>query len=276
LVSSNGAMKVIRYFILWVVIASLLSGCKAMVNSLAFHPDNSDVISTKFLPIGVEERTIETEDKVLIRNLYLPTDGSNKIVIYFHGNAGNIYHRIPSLMLLQKAGVNVLGVSYRGYGRSEGSPSEEGIYLDGKAAFSYVRDELGFAEENIVVIGRSIGTTVAINMTQNRDIGGLILVSPLTSGKAQASAGTLSLLSSLAGNAFNNLSKIENIRAPVLVIHGTKDRVIPYSMGRELFNAINSPKEFVAINGAGHNDLQGVFAESYWLAIYRFLKRVWN
>ena len=253
-----------------------LGGCKAIVNMLAFYPDSDNVIHKELLPMGIEEFEVETEDKIKIKSLYLPARESDKVIIYFHGNAGNIYNRIPSLTQLREYGLNVIGVSYRGYGKSDGEPSEEGVYLDGEAIFNYVSKRLGFAHKNIVIVGRSIGTTVAINTAQHKNIGGLVLVTPLTSGKAHANAGSLSLFSSLAGDSFNNIRKMENITTPVLVIHGTKDRVIPYSMGKELFNAVNSKKEFVTIEGAGHNNLHDVYGQKYWLSISDFLKATWN
>lgn len=267
-------MRIISGLIILVALGMSVSGCKAVINKLAFHPDNINVVPVNELPTGIHEITVETDDKLKINNLYLPLEESNKIVIYFHGNAGNIYHRIPSLIQLQNFGVNVFGASYRGYGKNEGKPSEAGIYLDGKAVIEYVHKVLGFSHENIIVIGRSIGTTVAVNTTQDIVIGGLILVTPLTSGKAHANAGSLSLLSSLAGNSFDNLSKIKNIKSPIMVIHGTNDRVIPYFMGKEVFDAAMSKKEFVTIGGAGHNNLQDDYAQQYWSAILSFLKMI--
>jgi len=262
--------------ILLIVSVIFCSGCKTVVNKLAFHPDTENVISTKELPEGIEELTIKTDDKVKITSLFLPAKNSDKVVIFFHGNAGNIYHRIPSLIQLRKFGVNVVAVSYRGYGKSEGEPSEEGIYLDGKAIFDYVNSTLGFDYKNIIILGRSIGSTVAINTTQNKDIAGLILVTPLTSGKAQANASSLSSVASLAGDSFDNFSKMKNINVPLLVIHGTKDRVIPYHMGKEIFEAATSEKQLNTIEGGGHNDLQNAYAQKYWTSILNFLKSVWS
>ncbi len=264
-------MKTTNLIIIWVVLGISLGGCKAIVNKLAFHPDNVNVIPINALPKGIEEFTIETDDKLKITSLFLPAKESDKVVIYFHGNAGNIYHRIPSLIQLRKFGMNVVGVSYRGYGKSEGKCSEDGVYLDGKAIFNYVSEKLGFLQNNVIIIGRSIGTAVAINTAQNKDIGGLILVTPLTSGKAHANAGSLSSVSSIAGDSFNNIGKMKNIKSPILVIHGTKDRVIPHSMGKEIFDAANSKKKLVIIDGAGHNDLQNVHAQKYWSSIFNFL-----
>jgi len=248
------------------------NGCKEIVNMLAFHPNKIDVIASNKLPLGIEELDIITDDKTKIINLFIPEKQSNKLVIYFHGNAGNIYHRIPILIQLHNFGVNVIGVSYRGYGKSEGKPSENGIYLDGKAVLNYAQNILGFSYKNIIIVGRSIGTTVAVNTSQNKEIAGLALISPLTSGKAHAKISALSSISSFAGDSFNNLSKMKNIVAPVLVIHGTNDSVIPYSMGKEIYHATSSKKQLLTIEGAGHNNLHQSYGEQYWASLHNFIK----
>jgi len=246
-------------------------GCKFIINQMAFYPDKTNVLSKKSLPPDIKEFFVDTEDHIKVQGLYLPLANSNKVLIYFHGNAGNIYDRIPDLIQLQKSGVNVIGSGYRGYGKSEGSPSEEGIYRDANAIFKYATEELGFSENNIIIFGRSIGTAAALNISSNRNIRSLILITPLTSGKAHTKAIGLGILSSLAGDSFDNLSKIKHIKAPLLVIHGTRDRVISFSMGKEVFNAAQTEKRFVKIEGAGHNNLQSTYGAAYWPPIIDFI-----
>ena len=247
-------------------------GCKPVVNHFAFHPDTTNVLPTEKLPDDIKEISIKSSDGVLNTSLYLPSPNSNKLLIYFHGNAGNIYRRIPDLRLMNRSGINVLGVEYRGYGKNSGSPSEEGIYLDGEAALKYAVENLGISEDDIILFGRSIGTAVAINSAQHKKLRGIILVSPLTNANAEAKAAGMGSIASLAGDAFDNLSKIDGIEAPLLVIHGTSDNVIPYSMGVEIFNRAKVKKYFVRINGAGHNNLQNEFGRQYWPPIISFIK----
>ncbi|MDY6856775.1 MAG: alpha/beta hydrolase [Thermodesulfobacteriota bacterium] len=245
-------------------------GCKQAVNRMAFFPDNTDILSTEQLPENVQEIFIETEDWITIHSYFIPHRSSDKIILYFHGNAGNIGHRLPDLLRLSTFGVNVLGVSYRGYGKSQGKPSEEGIYIDGKASLNYATQRLGFSLHNVFLFGRSIGTTVAINTSQNLDIGGLILVTPLTSGKDHAHATGLGLVAFLAGNSFNNIKKIVNVSCPLLIIHGTQDKVVPFEMGKRMYNEAKTEKQFVQIEGAGHNNLSTVYKQRYWPPIYAF------
>lgn len=251
----------------------IFHGCKPLVNKMAFHPDNKNVLSTDQLPSNVQELFIETEDKIKIQSYFIPNESSDKILIYFHGNAGNICSRLPDLMQINRFGINVLGVSYRGYGKSQGKPNEKGIYLDGKATLNYATQRLGFPINNITILGRSIGTTVAINTCQNLNIGGLILVTPLTSGKDQAKAVGLGFVSFLAGNSFNNIDKIVNVSCPTLIIHGTQDNVIPFEMGKRIYNKAKTKKQFVRIEGANHNNLSTKYKESYWPPIYDFTRQ---
>lgn len=257
----------IALFLFWVT----MYGRDFIVNHLVFYPDTENVLAENRLPHGIEEFYLTTEDGVKIHSLYLPLTDSDKVLIYFHGNAGNIYHRISDLNRLRAFGINVVGVSYRGYGKSEGKPSEEGIYWDGQAVFNYVANEMGFSQNNIIIMGRSIGTAAAINTAQYRSIAGLILVTPLSSAKAQAEVMAMGMMVFLAGNAFDNLSKIENVKAPLLVVHGTNDQVIPYALGKQLFDRYRGDKRFIKIVGAGHNDIQYSHADIYWQSISDFI-----
>lgn len=264
-------MKNIHILVALIVV---LIGCKPIVNKFAFHPDKVNVIAENKLPGEIQEIKISAGDGVKTTSLYLQSKESDKLIVYFHGNAGNIYHRIPGLLQLHNIGVNVIGVSYRGYGKSDGEPSEDGVYLDGEAVLLYAVEQLGFSKKNIIIIGRSIGTAVAINTAQNTKLGALILVTPFTSGKEHAEYSGLGLISSLAGDSFDNIEKIINIDAPLLVIHGTNDQVIPYSMGRKVFDKADVKKSFVTIKGGGHNNLHDVYAQQYWLSILKFVTNI--
>lgn len=245
-------------------------GCEPLVNIMAFHPDTRDVLSTDQLPLNVQEIFIVTQDQIEIQSYFIPDRSSDKILIYFHGNAGNIGHRLPDLMQISSFGISVLGIGYRGYGKSQGKPSEKGLYIDGKAALDYAVQELGFPLHNIIIMGRSIGTTVAIHISQNVDMGGLILVTPLTSGQDSARSAGLGFVSFLAGDAFNNIGKIVNTSCPILVIHGTQDNVIPFEMGKKIYNRARTEKQFVGIEGANHNNLSTTYKTSYWPPIDAF------
>lgn len=255
----------------WLLCLAALYGCSSLTNNLAFHPDTESKIPVGQIPSSTQEHFIASTGNIQLQSYFLPHKSSDKLVIYFHGNAGNISHRMPDLIQLNHMGVNVLGISYRGYGSSTGKPSEDGIYEDGIATLNYATNDLNFKQENIFMLGRSIGTTVAINTAQSKNISGLILISPLTSGDDQAKEMGLGSISSIAGKSFNNIAKVKNISCPTIVIHGTHDRVIPLHMGESIYNELNTEKRFIKIQGANHNNLSTQYAKEYWLHIGKFI-----
>jgi dipeptidyl aminopeptidase/acylaminoacyl peptidase len=150
----------------------ICSGCKPIINAVAFHPDTTNVIDSYKLPTGVEEIVIQTNDNIKLKCLYLSSTTTDKLVIYFHGNAGNIYHRMTDLIQFRNSGVNVIGVSYRGYGKSGGRPSEQGVYEDGISVLNFAKNKLNYSLKNIFIFGRSIGSTVAVNTSINLKLAG--------------------------------------------------------------------------------------------------------
>ena len=252
---------------LFLLLAPVLTGCAPLVNQMAFYPDRTYRLPHEQLPHDVKPISIAAEHQPTLAAYFLPSERSGKLLIYFHGNAGNLDYWLPTLIRLRDMGVNVLGVEYRGFGRSEGSPSEHGLYADGEAAWTYATQTLGYRPEDILLVGRSIGTTVATHVAAARRPGGLILVSPMTDAKSVVRS--LGLIALLAGNAFDNLARCPDIAAPTLVIHGTDDRIIPAEMGALIFDAIPASKRFVLIRGAGHIRLDK--RDEYWEAIEQFV-----
>ena len=167
-------------------------------------------------------------------------------------------------------GADVLLLDYRGYGLSSGTPSEPGTYADARAGLRYLVEERGFREDRIVVFGRSLGGAVAIDLAQDRPLAGLILESTFTSVRDLAQV-ILPFAAPFVPNRFNSASKIAGLRAPLLVFHGDQDEIVPYEMGRQLFEAAPEPKAFQTIRGAGHNDTTVVGGQPYFARIRGFL-----
>ncbi len=262
------AMK-IKYVIY--ICLMFLIGCEAIVNRMAFFPTVTKSVAVENIPAGVKEIYLVTEDKVRLQCFLVSNSSAKNIVIYFHGNAGNIYDRIPELIDLAKTGLNVLGVGYRGYGKSTGKPSEKGIYEDGVASLKYVMETLGYSPDKIFICGRSLGTVVALNISMKKKLAGIILVTPMTSGKEMARSHGFGPLAMLAGDAFNNLKKLPEIVSPVLIIHGDKDEVVPWAMGEQIFELLQTSKKMVTIKGGFHNDLELVNPALYSNAIAEFV-----
>ncbi len=258
--------------ILSILLAPLFLFCTPLINKLAFFPNSVPADETLSLPKGCETIVVTTSDGEKLHCLWVESQPAAGVIIYFHGNAGNIYGRIPGLVKLSEFGWSVLGVSYRGYGKSTGSPSEKGIYKDAQAAVSFVQTRLGIPPHRIVLCGRSIGSAAAIDVCQSNTPAGLILITPLTSGKEMAKKMGLGALSGLAGGAFNNMAKLDTIESPLLIVHGTDDTIVPFYMGKQLYDAYAGPKTFVRIQNGDHNSLEHIDPEKYWGAIQTFLQ----
>jgi fermentation-respiration switch protein FrsA (DUF1100 family) len=167
----------------------------------------------------------------------------------------------------------VLLADYRGYGRSEGRPSERGVYADARAALAHLTDERGVPEDRVVVFGRSLGGGVAVELARGRDLAGLILESTFTSitDVARAAFGPLA---GVLGRRFDSASKVAELRCPLLFFHGDRDTIVPYALGQRLFEQAPEPKAFETLRGAGHNDTVEVGGRPYFERIRRFLDDV--
>lgn len=206
-------------------------------------------------PAGVEERWLVTEDGQRLHAWYVPPRDGGPVLLWSHGNAGNIDSRRALLLALAARGLGVLAYDYRGYGRSEGSPSERGVYLDATAAF----DDLvtrGIDPATIVCFGESIGGAVSIEVATRRRCGAVIAVSTFTR-LADVARRHYGFLGSLAGDRFDSLARLPRVSAPVLVAHGDRDEIVPFELGERLFAAVPGPKRFFRISGADHNDALG-------------------
>ena len=258
--------------ILLYIFLMMLIGCESIVNRMAFFPTVTSSGVSEIIPEGVKEVYITTEDNELLQCFFVANKSSKKIVIYFHGNAGNIYDRLPELIDLSRTGANILGVGYRGYGKSSGKPSEKGIYKDGLASLKYVSEILGYPSDKTFICGRSIGTATAVHISVKKKIAGIILITPMTSGRELAKYHGFGPFSVIAGNTFNNIEKCSDILSPVLIIHGDKDEVVPWAMGKKIYDTLKITKKIVTIERGYHNDLEFSNPQLYWNSIAEFIQ----
>ncbi|MCI0507439.1 MAG: alpha/beta hydrolase [Gammaproteobacteria bacterium] len=200
-----------------------------------------------------ENLTLETTDKIRLHGWFIPRGDADKTLLFFHGNAGNISHRSDSIKIFHDLGLNVLIFDYRGYGQSEGKPTEEGLYKDARAAWNYLTQTRGINSKNIILFGRSLGGAVAAKLAVEVNAGGVILESTFSSARDMARE-LFPLLSYLVPVRFDfkTASYIKQVSYPVLVIHSPDDEIIPYSLGRKVYDAANQPKQLLELNG-DHN-----------------------
>jgi fermentation-respiration switch protein FrsA (DUF1100 family) len=221
-----------------------------------------------------EDVLLTTQDDKQLHGWYLPVKGSRQVLLFFHGNAGNISHRGESLAIFHQLGLNVLIIDYRGYGRSQGRPSELGLYRDAEAAWHYLQEQRGFQPGDIIIFGRSLGGAVATQLASRVQPRALILESTFSSVREMAHLMMpwLSRLFYLRYD-FDTAEVISRVRAPLLVMHSPQDEIIPYTMGQQVFNAAREPKTFFRLQG-GHNDGFLLTQPEYGWALEGFLKHL--
>lgn len=221
--------------------------------------------------LKAEEVWLTASDGVRINAWFFPKAGSSRVLLFFHGNAENIGTGLGRTKVLSTLGLNILAVDYRGYGKSEGSPDEQGVYRDADAAYRHLMDQRGFPPKGIIIHGASLGGAVAIDLASRVECGGLIAESTFTNARDMARHAFLIPLFAYAPKSeFRSVEKIATVRAPVLILHGSRDELIPIAMGERLYQAAPAPKSFVAFGSAGHNDvLQNV--EAYLEGLRKFL-----
>jgi uncharacterized protein len=250
---------------------TLLAGCgTALERSLIYHPSKTIEGTPAALGLAYEDVEVTTEDGVEIHGWLVPGPRAGTL-LYCHGNAGNISHRLDRALLMQsRLRLDVLLFDYRGYGQSEGSPDEPGTYRDARAAYRWLRERQG--EERIVIFGESLGSAVALELALDAPARALVLESPFTSIPDMARAVYPFLpIWPLVRTRYDNLAKVPRLRMPLLVLHGDRDDVVPFAQGKRVFEAAPEPKRLFAIPGASHNDTYLVGGEAYWSAIAAFL-----
>jgi fermentation-respiration switch protein FrsA (DUF1100 family) len=201
-----------------------------------------------------EEVCIETTDKVSIYGWFIPAKNQRGVILFCHGNAGNISHRLESIQIFNQLGLSTFIFDYRGYGQSQGKVSEKGTYLDAEAAWDYLVQKKRIPPSEIIVFGRSLGGSIAAYLVQDKQPKGLIVESTFSSIR-DIGSDLYPYLPVRLISRFNYDSKdyIKNVNCPVLVVHSTDDEMISIEHGRRLFEAADEPKEFLEIEGT-HNE----------------------
>lgn len=242
---------------------------------LIFFPDYPGRLAGDWTPRGlsVQDVRLRSEDGVQLHAWWIPTDKAKFTFLAFHGNAGNITDRAEVYKFLAELPANVLAVEYRGYGRSEGSPSENGVYLDAQGAYEYLVTSKGIQPRSIISFGQSLGTAVAVDLAAHKNVGGVVLEAPFPSAAAVArrSFWFLPGLSLLVRSQFDTKEKLHHIEAPLMVVHCTQDPVLPFAFGEEVYGEARSRKLFLKIEGYCHEEASVIAPERYRAALTGFL-----
>lgn len=212
---------------------------------------------------------LTTHDQIQLSAVYLPNPASQYTIVYIHGNAEDLGDIQPALQYLHKIGFSVFAYDYRGYGTSQGKPSERHAYRDMETVYNYLIQQLSVPAQKIIAFGRSVGGGSAVDLAAHQPLAGLIMESSFTSAFRVVVPFPL-----LPFDKFPNLNKIKKVKCPVLIMHGKADEVIPFQHGQKLFAAANEPKLSLWVDEASHNDLMWVAGDQYAAVLRRFAQLV--
>lgn len=223
-------------------------------SKLIFLPSSDLLVTPREAALQAEDVWIDTSDGERLHGWYFPNDSTEYIVILSHGNAGNISNRIDIAKFLQETGFSALIYDYRGYGQSSGEPSEEGLYKDIEAVVNFLKMDIGYTEQKMIMYGRSMGGAVASFAATQFNVGGLVLDSAFKNIKSMVSELYPFIPSFLASYEFPTEQHVKQLTdTPIMIMHSPNDTIVDISHGKALFGTANDPKTFVELRG-GHND----------------------
>ncbi len=217
-----------------------------------FFPYREIEATPKEIGLDFEDIYIKTSDNKLINAWFIPHPDSEKVILFFHGNAGNISYRLDKIQYLYQLGVDVFIIDYRGYGNSQGKPTEKGVYLDAKAGYKHLLKKKNISPQDIIIYGESLGSVVGIDLASSFKVGGLIIAGGFSSGPDIGKLIYPYIPKFLFPNILNSLNKIKKVRVKKLFIHSKEDEIVPISLADKLYQAAGEPKEFITTQG-GHN-----------------------
>jgi fermentation-respiration switch protein FrsA (DUF1100 family) len=219
-----------------------------------YYPGRNIAAAPDSIGLHFEKVSFETTDGVRLYGWFIPYKNARAVVLFCHGNGGNMSHRLDSIELFHRLGLDIFIFDYRGYGQSEGKPSERGTYRDVKAAWQYLVEEWKVHPDRIIVFGRSLGGAIACWLAGSQTPGALILESTFTSiPSVTAKRYPYLPIKRLVRFKYNTAEYLSHVNCPVLVIHSRDDEMIPYKCGEQLFEIAKEPKKFLEITGS-HNE----------------------
>lgn len=222
---------------------------------LMYFPHTDLLAPAQYGLEGVDAGKLKTSDGELLDYWYVPAKADKPTILFFHGNGGHLGFRTGYVQAAKTKGYGLLMLSYRGYGTSTGTPTEQGLYLDANAAYDYVRDELDIPDERLVILGESLGSGVAVELARGKKIRALVLQAPFTSTVNIAAKHYWWLpVRILMKDRFESINKVGDIHVPVLVLGAQNDTVTTLIEAKKLYDAFAHPKKMVVFEGIGHND----------------------
>jgi hypothetical protein len=240
-----------------------------ILSRFIYYPDPRWIMTPSRLGLEAEEVHLAPEPGIHLHAWFFPRPDPLASLLFCHGNAGNVSHRLENVFYLLQTGFQVLLFDYRGYGHSTGQPSEEGLYQDAVSAWRHLVERADTTSAPRIIFGRSLGGAVAIELASRVQADGLIVESTFTSIRTLARL-VLPLPMPELPVKYDSLSKIGQLKMPLLAIHGQEDELIPFADGQVLFDAAPEPKAWYPIPGAGHNDTYLTGGEAYFQRLAAF------
>ena len=256
----------------------VLALVRTFESRLIFFPNYPDRLDGDWQPraLPVQDVWLTASDGVKLHAWWIPHEKAKFTFLAFHGNASNIANRAPIYEFLRSTPANVFALEYRGYGHSEGKPSEAGVYRDAEGAYEYLVNTKNIDPKVIVSFGQSLGTTVATHVAARRQVAGVVLEAPFPSAArvARKVFWFLPGVSFLVHGQFDTQAWLRGIHAPLLIVHCDQDPVIPFQFGQEVYDAALPPKTFLQINGYCHEESSLIAPTRYRAALQEFLSRL--
>lgn len=244
-------MKIIIYLVVTFIL--ICAYVRYLESKSVFYPAGLLAATPREIGLRYEDLFMETQDGAAIHGWLIKAPSAKSVLIFLHGNAGNIGDRLGKIDLFYKMGINILIFDYQGYGQSKGRPTEQGIYNDTLAAFDYLKGRSDIKTMPVVAYGESLGGAAAVDLAAKRPLAALILDSTFSSAADMAGKMYPYLPTCCMSVKFDSIHKIKGVGTPKLFIHSTEDEIVPYALGRKLYEAAPAPKVFVDIVG-DHND----------------------
>ena len=227
--------------------------------------------------LPLEEVWLPVDETVTVFGWFIDAGPTTPVLLWCHGNAGNVSHRLENIRQLYQRGISVMIFDYRGYGQSTGEPSEAGLYQDALASYDYLIQQRRISPERLIIFGRSLGSSVAGEVAIRRTSAGLMLEGSFPSIQAMSDHHYFGLPAQWFMDVdFNLAKKVRMLQVPLLVIHGERDSIVPMALGRQVFEAAQEPKRWYAVSGAEHNDVPFVGGESYYREMALFIQRAFS
>ncbi|MZG53360.1 MAG: alpha/beta hydrolase [Nitrospinae bacterium] len=257
--------------VLMVLYAVLLVSCE---KKIIFHPSKfpEGYWDPASMGLEVQDINFQSKDGKKLHGWFVGSPQARATLLWFHGNAGNLSHRLDNIQRLLPLNLNIFIFDYRGYGKSEGEPDEEGIYLDSLAAYNRILEIEGVSVDSLFLFGRSLGGICAVETALHKPARGLILESVFTSASDMSrKISPLIPLGWAIRSKLDAVNKVPDITLPKLFLHGNRDEIVPFDLGKKLYDAAADPKFFYTIEGAGHNDTYIMGGRDYYKALDEFI-----